>query len=567
MTEEKTDDLVAIEATASEAEAPKTEPATGEVQTASTETTAQAPEPEVKAAPATQNSDDDEGDDTDLATDEEIAASAAEDAKSGADDDNDSDGDSEAESTADSHDSRRGKGRPALKRVGAEVRRLMDYATKYPEIGPTVADLSFKLGFRDVGDRVIRMGLESDDRNIEYFFVAAELARREGRSDDALKSVLDGIEANKAATDEPPNHRLLHLVRIGFAVLMFELNDVKSRPEFSKNVSEFLKTIESHFPEDPFFYTLLAQSLWLEDREGSEAAWDKAVSFGERETSWNARGTWYKEAEKHLGKAEDAYRRGLKDDPASALLMHNLAQVLMDRASAPDADGAKVQDWARQADRLMRRAIRATQQPRLRRHIRENIERVQKFRALLPADEEAEKAPEVGDVVIGRVRSIQVYGAFLSIAGGYSGLLHKTELAHERVDNPNQILKVGDSLEVKIIEVKSEDNGNVRIGFSRKAVLPAPPEGTEAPRQERPERKERPQNARPQGDRPQNARPQGDRPKRDDNRNKSGGGGRDQRGNDRAPREYKDPMISNDDKFGKLGDILLAKLNLTKEDK
>lgn len=563
MTEEKTDDLAATVATAPEAEAPTTEPAAGEVQTAPTEAIAQAAEP-TASAPKADEAGDDEGDDADLATDEEIAASAVEDAKS-SDDDNDSDGDNESEGgNEEASESRRGKGRPALKRVGAEVRRLMDYATKYPEIGPTVAELSFKLGFRDVGDRVVRMGLESDDRNIEYFFVAAELARREGRSDDALKSVLDGIEANKASTDEPPNHRLLHLIRIGFAVLMFELNDVKSRPEFSKTVSEFLKSIESHFPEDPFFYTLLAQSLWLEDREGSEKAWDQAVSFGERETSWNARGTWYKEAEKHLGKAEDAYRRGLKDDPASALLMHNLAQVLMDRAAAPDAEGAKVQDWARQADRLMRRAIRATQQPRLRRHIRENIERVQKFRALLPADEEAEKAPELGDVVIGRVRSIQVYGAFLSIAGGYSGLLHKTELAHERIDNLNQVLKVGDSIEVKIIEVKSEDNGNLRIGFSRKAVLPAPPEGTEAPRQERPERKERPQNARPQGDRPQGDR--GARPKRDDNRSKGGGGGG-QRGNDRAPREYKDPMITNDDKFGKLGDILLAKLNLTKEDK
>jgi len=217
MTDEKTDDLTAIEASAPEAEAPTTEPTSGEVQTASTETIAQdaeaaAPAPEVEAA-AAENSAHDEGDDADLATDEEIAASAAEDAQSG-DDDNESESDGDSDNGSESNDSRRGKGRPALKRVGAEIRRLMDYATKYPEIGPTVADLSFKLGFRDVGDRVIRMGLESDDRNIEYFFVAAELARREGRSDDALKSVLDGIEANKASTDEPPNHRLLHLIRI-----------------------------------------------------------------------------------------------------------------------------------------------------------------------------------------------------------------------------------------------------------------------------------------------------------------------------------------------------------------
>ncbi|MEZ4458575.1 MAG: S1 RNA-binding domain-containing protein [bacterium] len=507
-------------------------------------------------------------DDSDLATDEEIAQSAA--------DDNDSDDDADHDGDADGGDNRghqRGRGRTPVKRVSNEVRRLMDFATKYPEIGPTVADLAFKLGFHDVGSRVVRMGLESEgERDIEYYFVAAELARREGRNDDALTQVIEGLDAAaRAAGEGTPNHRILHLVRIGFAVLMFEINDVNARPEFTAKVVEHLKALQPHFSEDPFFYTLLAQALWSTDREGSEAAWDKAVSLGERETSWNARGTWYKEAEKHLGRAEEAYRRGLKDQPTSALLMHNLAQVLMDRASDPELDAAKAHDWARQADRLMRKAIRATQQPRLRRHIRENIERVQKFRAQLPSETElqAEKTPEVGDVVNGRVRSIQVYGAFLSIPGGHSGLLHKSELAHERIDHPNQVLKVGDSLEVKIIEVKSEDNGTLRIGFSRKAVLPEPAEGSApAPRSER--------NDRPRNDRGgQNRDNQGPRNKpankgggnrndnRNDNRNNDRGG---KRSNDRAPREYHDPTGSSDDKFGKLGDLLLAKLNLTKDE-
>jgi hypothetical protein len=47
---------------------------------------------------------------------------------------------------------------------------------------------------------------------------------------------------------------------------------------------------------------------------------------------WNARGTWYKEAERDLDKAERAYRKGLEKVGGSGLLMHNLAQVLVERA-------------------------------------------------------------------------------------------------------------------------------------------------------------------------------------------------------------------------------------------
>lgn len=556
MTDEKKDALTNGENAASENATPETSNAAEDQAVPASENEPSPPAADVKDPSPTIDDDDDD----DMATDEEIAQSAADDR------DNDDDGDEGDGDEGDDrgHDRRgRGRGGYQVKRVGHEVRRLMDFVTKYPEIGPTVAELSFKLGFHDVGSRIVRMGLESEgDRDIEYYFVAAELARREGRYDDALNHVLEGLDASTQGADTPPTHRILHLVRLGFAVLMFEINDVSARPEFSANVLQHLKALEPYFSEDPFFYTLLAQASWSRDREASEAAWDKACSFAERETTWNARGTWYKEAEKHLGRSEEAYRRGLKETPTSALLMHNLGQVLMDRASDPAVDATKAHDWARQADRLMRKAIRATQQPRLKRHIRENIERVQRFRAQLPSetDLQAVKPPEVGDVVHGRVRSIQVYGAFLTIPGGHSGLLHKSEIAHEHVDHPNQMLKVGDSLEVKIIEVK-EENGSLRIGFSRKAVLPVPAEGA-SPAVPARENKPRKDDRNHEGGRRDNRGSK--KPTHNDRRDNRSSDNK--RGNDRAPREYHDPTGSSDDKFGKLGDLLMAKLNLNNDE-
>ena len=45
---------------------------------------------------------------------------------------------------------------------------------------------------------------------------------------------------------------------------------------------------------------------------------------------------------------------------------------------------------------------------------------------------------------------------FLVIGGGHVGLLHKSEMAHEFVADPAQLLKAGDELEVRVIEVRSQ---------------------------------------------------------------------------------------------------------------
>lgn len=53
----------------------------------------------------------------------------------------------------------------------------------------------------------------------------------------------------------------------------------------------------------------------------------------------------------------------------------------------------------------------------------------------------------VGDVVLGRVQSLKPYGAFIEM-GGVSGLLHISQISHDRVTNVESVLKEGDELKV-----------------------------------------------------------------------------------------------------------------------
>ena len=57
---------------------------------------------------------------------------------------------------------------------------------------------------------------------------------------------------------------------------------------------------------------------------------------------------------------------------------------------------------------------------------------------------------EVGEVVIGTVRGIKPYGAFIDI-GGVSGLLHISEISHEHIETPHSVLNVNDQMKVMII--------------------------------------------------------------------------------------------------------------------
>ena len=74
---------------------------------------------------------------------------------------------------------------------------------------------------------------------------------------------------------------------------------------------------------------------------------------------------------------------------------------------------------------------------------------------------------EAGQVYEGTVRRIEKFGAFVEIAKGKDGLVHISELAHERVAKVEDILAIGDKVKVKVTEI----DGQGRINLSRKALI------------------------------------------------------------------------------------------------
>jgi small subunit ribosomal protein S1 len=77
---------------------------------------------------------------------------------------------------------------------------------------------------------------------------------------------------------------------------------------------------------------------------------------------------------------------------------------------------------------------------------------------------------QVGEIREGRVVSLENFGAFVDI-GGAEGLVHITELSWKHVTHPKQVLSVGQTVEVRVINV---DEGKNRIGLSIKQLQPDP---------------------------------------------------------------------------------------------
>jgi polyribonucleotide nucleotidyltransferase len=77
---------------------------------------------------------------------------------------------------------------------------------------------------------------------------------------------------------------------------------------------------------------------------------------------------------------------------------------------------------------------------------------------------------EVGKTYTGKVVKITDFGAFVEVLPNTSGLLHISEIAHERIRNVTDVLNEGDSVQVKVMDVDRAG----RIKLSRKALLPAP---------------------------------------------------------------------------------------------
>lgn len=79
--------------------------------------------------------------------------------------------------------------------------------------------------------------------------------------------------------------------------------------------------------------------------------------------------------------------------------------------------------------------------------------------------------PEVGEVYKGKIKSIVPFGAFVEIIPGKEGLLHISEIEWKRLEKVEDVLKEGDEVEVKLIEV---DQRSGKLKLSRKALLPRP---------------------------------------------------------------------------------------------
>jgi small subunit ribosomal protein S1 len=75
-----------------------------------------------------------------------------------------------------------------------------------------------------------------------------------------------------------------------------------------------------------------------------------------------------------------------------------------------------------------------------------------------------------GEVRTGTVTNLAKFGAFVDL-GGVDGLIHISELDWKHVEHPREVLDVGDSVEVQVLQVDRERS---RIGLSRKRLLPDP---------------------------------------------------------------------------------------------
>ncbi|MEZ4650861.1 MAG: S1 RNA-binding domain-containing protein [Candidatus Eisenbacteria bacterium] len=99
-------------------------------------------------------------------------------------------------------------------------------------------------------------------------------------------------------------------------------------------------------------------------------------------------------------------------------------------------------------------------------------------KALLRREEKAKAGKlletlKEGSELDGRVARIQPFGAFVDI-GGLEGLVHVSEIQYGHVSDPNEVLKVGQEVRVRVLRMDKDQKGRLRIGLSMKAAQPDP---------------------------------------------------------------------------------------------
>lgn len=95
-----------------------------------------------------------------------------------------------------------------------------------------------------------------------------------------------------------------------------------------------------------------------------------------------------------------------------------------------------------------------------------------------------------GDVIEGKVKRLTDFGAFVEVLPGIDGLVHISQISHKRVENPKDVLSVGQDVTVKVLDVNAADE---RVSLSIKALeeRPAQSEDNNEKRQSRPRRPRR----------------------------------------------------------------------------
>src|SRR5205823_3212997 len=83
-----------------------------------------------------------------------------------------------------------------------------------------------------------------------------------------------------------------------------------------------------------------------------------------------------------------------------------------------------------------------------------------------PWGEVAKKYPP-GTVITGNVRKLTNYGVFVELEPGLEGLLHISELSDAKIESPEEVVKVGDDVDVKVLRVDVKDR---KIGLSMRNV-------------------------------------------------------------------------------------------------
>ena len=160
--------------------------------------------------------------------------------------------------------------------------------------------------------------------------------------------------------------------------------------------------------------------------------------------------------------------------------------------------------------------------------------------------------PEAGTVYHGKVTSIQDFGAFVEILPGKEGLLHVSEIAWTKTENVSDVLKVGDEVDVKLLEI-DQKTGKMRLSMR---ALTEKPEGYVEPKRNGGPRQNG--DRRQGGDRREGGR-NGDRREgrqngeRRDNNRQNGERRHDNRNNEhrenRRPRQEEAPEQNNEPDF------------------